>query len=147
MQETVKHQNSINAWGCFSWNGMGDLHRVKGIMTGPVYRQILIHHLAPSARRLCGNNFVFQHDNDPKNTSGVVQRYLTNKKVNVMKWPAQSPDLNPIENLWAELNGITKKRKPKNEDELFEVLKRGWESLSIEYLHSLIESQDDARLS
>ena len=101
----------------------------------------LIHHLVPSARRLCGNNFVFQHDNDPKHTSGVVQRYLANKKVNVMKWLAQSPDLNPIENLWAELNNrITTERKPMNEFELFEVLQRGWESVSIEYLHSLIES-------
>ena len=63
MQGTVKHQKSINVWGCFSWNGVEDLHRVKGIMTGPVYRQILTHHLVPSARRLCGNN-VFQHDND-----------------------------------------------------------------------------------
>ena len=85
MQGKGKHQKSVNVWGCFFWNGVGNLHRVKEIMTGPVYRQILIHHLVPSARRLCGNNFVFQHDNDPKHTSGVVQRYLANKKVNVMK--------------------------------------------------------------
>ena len=57
-----------------------------------------------------------------------------------MEWPAQSPDLNPIENLWAELNRITAEHKPKNEDELFKDLKRGWESLSLKYLHSLIES-------
>ena len=80
MQGTVKHQKSINVWGCFCWNGIGDLHQVKGIMTGPAYHHILIHHLVPSARRLCGDDFVFQHDNDPKHTSGVVQRYLANKK-------------------------------------------------------------------
>lgn len=39
-----------------------------------------------------------------------------------MKLLAQSPDLNPIENLWAELNRITTERKPKNEDELIEVI-------------------------
>ena len=38
MQGTVKHQKSINIWGWFSLNGVGDLHRVKGIMTGEVYR-------------------------------------------------------------------------------------------------------------
>ena len=57
-----------------------------------------------------------------------------------MKWPAQSPDLNPIENLWAELNRLTKDRKPTNEDELFEVLKSGWQSINLEYLHKLVES-------
>ena len=88
---------------------------------------------------MCGNNFVFEHDNDPKHTSGVVQRYIANKKVTVMKWPARSPDLKPIENLWAQLNRITMERKPTNEKEVFEVLERGWESLSIEYLHGLIE--------
>ena len=99
---------------------MGDLHRVKGIMTG------LVHHLVPSSRRSCGNNFVLQHDNDPKHTSGVIQRYLANKKLNVMNWPTQSLGLNPIENLWAELNRVITQRKPKKENELFEFLKRGW---------------------
>ena len=39
MQGTVKHQKSINVWGCFSWNGVGDLHRLNGILTGPEYRK------------------------------------------------------------------------------------------------------------
>ena len=116
MQATVKHQKSINIWGCFSWNGVRDLPRVKGLMTGEIYRQILIHHLVPSANRLCPCGFVFQHNSDPKHTSGVVSKYLANKKTDVMQRPAQSPGLNAIENLWSGLNRKTKNRKPKNED-------------------------------
>ena len=39
MQGTVKHQKSINVWGCFSWNGVGDLHRLKGTLNGPEYQK------------------------------------------------------------------------------------------------------------
>lgn len=84
--------------------------------------------------------FIFQHDNDPKHTSKVVQRYLKTKGVNVLPWPAQSPDLNPIENLWAILDTRLKHRKCNNEDELFGVLKAGWEALDPQILKNLVDS-------
>ncbi|CDQ73047.1 unnamed protein product [Oncorhynchus mykiss] len=64
---TVKHGGvNIMLWGCFSANGTGQLHRIKGTMDGAMYRQILGENLLPSARALkMGRGWVFQHDNDP----------------------------------------------------------------------------------
>ena len=58
----------------------------------------------------------------------------------MMNWPAQSPDLNPIEILWGSLNRLTQDRNPQSEDELFEILKHAWNSMSDEYPHNLVES-------
>ena len=46
-----------------------------------------------------------------------------------MNWQPQSPDLNPNENLWDQLNGLTQNRNPQNEDELFDILKHDWYSM------------------
>ncbi|XP_065650594.1 uncharacterized protein LOC101237623 isoform X2 [Hydra vulgaris] len=58
----------------------------------------------------------------------------------VLSWPAQSPDLNPIKNLWSILDHGIKTRAPKNEKELFQILQNQWKNISGELLQSLVES-------
>ena len=50
LQGTVKHQKNIMVWGCFSWYGLGGLHRIEGILKKEKYRQILIHQMRPLAK-------------------------------------------------------------------------------------------------
>lgn len=65
------------------------------------YRQVLICHAIPSGKCLIGNDFIFQHDNNPKHTANAVKSYLerktADKTLTVMDRPPQSPDLKIIE--------------------------------------------------
>ena len=55
MTGTVKHDRKINVWGCFAATGVGDLYLINGIMDKNQYKQILTHHMIPSAKELFHN--------------------------------------------------------------------------------------------
>ena len=98
---TVKHGGgSIMLWGCFSAAETGRLVRMEGKMNGAKYKEILDENLLQSAQDLkLGQKFTFQQDNDPKHTAKTMQEWLQDKSLNVLEWPSQSPDFNPIERL------------------------------------------------
>jgi hypothetical protein len=138
---TVKHDTKINVWGCFSYDGVGSIHLVEGNMDAKQYVKILRTKMFLCADELFPDgNFLFQQDNDPKHTSSLAYDLLDSKGIDYMAWPAYSPDLNPIENLWAILKRRMSDCRPKNADGLWECVQEAWYDLPVELLHNLIDS-------
>ena len=100
-------------WVCFSLAGTGKLVRIEGMMDGTKYREILEGNLFQSSRDLrLGQRSTFQQDNNPKHTAEATIEWLKGKHLNVLEWPSQIPDLNPIVNLWCDLKIAVHQREP-----------------------------------
>ena len=57
---------------------------------------------------------VLIHDDPPCHRSKVVQSFLDQQRINVLEWAGNSPDLNPIENLWSTMKRKVAEQQPSN---------------------------------
>lgn len=139
---TVKHGGgNVKCWGCFSSAGVGELIFIDGNMTGEAYREILDNNLLKSVQKLgLSHDWVFQHDNDPKHRAAVVTNWLNRNEMHRLNWPSFSPDMNPIEHLWDEVERRLKKKQPKNKNELKECLTEIWQGIELPVLRKLVDS-------
>lgn len=138
---TVKHGGgNVMVYGAFAASGVGPLIKIDGRMDGLMFRNILADHTVPFGNANLSSDWVHQMDNDPKHRSKLVQEWMTDNHVRQLEWPSQSPDLNPIENLWDGLGKAIGSRPHKNSHELFQDLQAEWQKLPNTLLCKLVHS-------
>jgi transposase len=145
LEVTVKHGGgSLMMWGCMSYKGVGYSHHIQQIMNADVYCQILGTSLKGSLDfwDFSKDNIIFQQDNDPKHTSKKAKEWFKSEGITVLEWPAQSPDLNPIEHLWhhLKLKLSSYNTRAKGIHELWERCDKEWSSFTAEICQNYIES-------
>lgn len=132
--EKVKRKSLIervklNCWGAISAQGATSLDIYDTSMNGDVYRQVIRRHRAEMENLYPDGEFHFMQDNHPAHK--VNEEWIVkDQKINLIKLPKRSPDLNIIENLWAALKERVTCDAPTNEKELRASLTHNWELLT-----------------
>lgn len=125
-------------WSCFIHGRLGPLVPIDGTLNSGAYIDILRAYLLPEIVA-AGNSVLFQQDNAPSHTSGVTMRFLADNQIALLNHPPQSPDLNPVEHLWAILKQKLYSDYPPavNRKQLIDFCTEIWESIRPETLEGL----------
>ncbi len=137
----MKFPQSVMIWAAMSSAGVGPLCFLKSTVNTAIYQEILEHFMLPSADKLYGDaDFIFQQDLAPAHTAKGTKSWFNDHGVTVLDWPANSPDLNPIENLWSIVKRKIRDTRPNNADDLKAAIKETLASIPPQQCHKLITS-------
>lgn len=127
VQTTHRSGRITNNWGAICNEGpITDLATIDGRFNSSQYLRILRAHVLPVMR---DSNRVFMQDNSPVHKSGRVMAWFARQNFELMDWPALSPDLNPIENVWSYMENGWPVIHPRNTNTLHQVVQERWTEL------------------
>ena len=127
-----KHPTKVHVWGGISKKGATAVCIFEGIMDAALFCEILRKTLLPfiAAKYPPPSTHRFIQDNDPKHTSRMAQEFYSSKGINWWKTPPESPDMNPIENLWHEMKEFLRREvKPTTKDQLVDGIRCFWATI------------------
>lgn len=132
---------SVMVWGGITSTGRTSLVVLDGTLTGARYRdEILRTHVIPFLQN--HRDVTLQQDNARPHIARVAREFLEQQNVNVLPWPAVSPDLSPIEHAWDELKRRLRRQpnQPMTLDQLAQMLTRIWNAIPQAFFSRLIGS-------
>ena len=120
----------VHVWAGISLRGATSICIFEGKMNAELYGNILQQALIPFINQVYPSGHKLMQDNDPKHTSRYIQAFFEQRNINWWKTPPESPDCNPIENLWHELKEYMKREiKPHTKDELISGIEEFWNTV------------------
>lgn len=130
----------VMVWGAIHFAGRSPLVRVHGALNAQRYvDEIIQPHVLPV---MAQPRHIFQQDNARPHTARLTLQTLANNNINVLPWPSMSPDMNPIEHVWDELDRRVRARvnTPINLNELFTALQEEWDTMPADVIRNVIRS-------
>nr|XP_047137963.1 uncharacterized protein LOC124814372 [Hydra vulgaris] len=125
--------------GCISGSGVGCHKIYEGRLNQYEHCDILENALIPSRDLFqADQNWLFQQDNSPCHTAHSITDHFLKSNIQLMPWPARSPDLNPIENLWSKMDYQLTKKQITSQEMLKQELTKLWLEIPIKMIENLI---------
>jgi transposase len=145
LSRRVHGGGSLMIWGAFVANEIFDLQFIETKNNSQRYTDMLETALMP----FMDNDLTFMQDNAPIHVSKHSKEWFENNGIKLLQWPARSPDLNPIENLWGILTRVVfaNGRQYKNKDELKAAVLEAWDSINADTLAKLSQSMPNRLFS
>lgn len=140
---SVKHPAKVHVWGSMSYYGTLEPYLFEENLTSELYVKILKNRMPDAAALFPGGVWMLQQDSDPKHTSKQTTAWLrSNVPAFIPKahWPPNSPDLNPMEDLWAVIQDRVYARDPRTLPALKRIIREEWAAIKPEQLHRLVDS-------